>query len=130
MPDFQIANPTGSQYGLVLTDGDLVLLDEDENLPEVVAQRVVYELMTWFGESVYDQSAGVPHLDVLGAFAGAEGIAGIYALATQEVDGVAAIKAFDFDSPEYDNGYALSVRATVTAGATDVSIALNFGAAA
>lgn len=130
MPDFAIANPSGLQYGLVLTDGDLVLLDEDDGLAEVVAQRVVYELMTWFGESVYDQSAGVPHLDVLGAFAGAEGIAGIYALAIQEVDGVSEIKHFDFTPPEHDNGYTLSVRATVTAGATDVSIALQFGEAA
>ena len=127
MPDFQIANPTGSQYGLVLTDGDLVLLDEDTQLAEVVAQRVVYELMTWQGESVYDQTAGVPHLDILGAYAGAEGVAGIYALAIQEVDGVAEIKHFDFTGPEFENDYTLAVDCVIRAGATDVSIALNFG---
>ncbi len=127
MPDFKIANPTGSQFGLVLEDGDLVLMDEDEDLAEVVAQRVVYELMTWQGESVYDQSAGVPHLDVLGAYAGAEGVAGIYALAIQEVEGVAEVKLFDFTGPEFENDYTLRVDATIRVGATDVSIALNFG---
>jgi hypothetical protein len=128
--DFKIANPTGSQYGLVLEDGDLVLMDEDADLAEVVAQRVVYELMTWQGESVYDQSAGQPHLDVLGSFAGFEGIAGIYALAIQETDGVDEITDFDFTQPDVENGYTLTVSAMIRAGRTDAAIALQIGAPA
>lgn len=72
--DFAIDND-GTGWRLSIVDGDLVRLEEDS--PEDVAQRVIYALMTWRGESPYDQLAGVPYLT--GVF-GYEPVPGIVAL--------------------------------------------------
>lgn len=126
MPDFKIANPGGSQWGLVLDDGDLVLLDEVESFPEVVAQRIVYELMPWLGECAYDPAIGLPHLEILGSLEGAEGIAGLYVLAIQEVDGVAEIVDFGYTPPEAPD-LALTIAPVVRVGNKEVALGLVIG---
>lgn len=85
-----------SQYGwdAIMTDGDLVLETDETSL---VAQRVIYRLMTWLRESPYDRSAGVPYLD--GVF-GPEPVEAIVFLLTQEMldtDGVDEV----IGDPEY-----------------------------
>lgn len=128
MPDFKIANPGGSQWGLVLEDGDLVLLDEANDLPTVVGQRIVYELMPWLGECAYDPTIGIPHLDILGSLEGVEGVAGLYVLAIQDVDGVAEIVDFEYTPPEAPD-YELTISPVVRVGRSDLGLNLVIGGA-
>ena len=125
MPDFQITNPTGAQWDLDLVDGDLVLYDAStpEGNAAAVAQRVVYALMTWLGESVYSPGEGAPHLEVLGSLAGAEGLAGLYALIVQRVPGVDEITDFAYDPPAHPD-FVLRVSMSIRAGSIEVPIAL------
>lgn len=126
MTDWRIENTNGI-WDLVLKNGDWDLFDDSDptEFAEGVGQVVVYTLMTWFGESVYDPVAGQPHADVLGSLEPIEGIAGIYALAIQESPGVAELTAFEFD--EIDDAGQFDIRATFKAGAIPVSIGVQVG---
>ncbi len=132
MPDFRISNPGGDQWDLDLVDGDLVLMDDTTPAgnAEVVAQRVVYRVMTWLGESPYSPREGVPHLEVLGSIQGAEGIAAIYALVVQDTPGVSEIVEFEYEAPSADNDFTLRVSPTIKAGQVVVPIVLPIQGAA
>ncbi len=127
MSDFKIANPGGDQWGLVVEDGDLVLMDETTELDAVVGQRVVYNVMTWYGESVYDPTKGVPHLEILGSLDGAEGIAGIYALVIQETPGVDEIVDFAYTAPSVDTDFELRVSPVIRVGSSAQTLGLVIG---
>jgi hypothetical protein len=87
--DLYIDSSTG-EWDLVLDDGDLVLVHElEENAyPAEVAQRVVYRVMTWSGESPYDVAAGLPYLDGIFGF---EPVPGVAALITQTILGTEGV---------------------------------------
>lgn len=46
---------------LEIVDGDFVFVDDGE----AVAQHITMRLRTYFGESPYDRSAGVPYIGVI-----------------------------------------------------------------
>ena len=129
MSDLKISND-GTGFDLVIEDGDVVLhvADTDDDRANEVLQRVVYRLMTWTGESVYDRGAGLPYLD--GIF-GDEPIGDVAALLTQTVidtDGVdelVGIPSYEFDSESGTLSIAISVRV----GATVTDLALSVGGA-
>ena len=108
-------------WDLVLENGDLVLETDDTRL---VAQRVIYRLMTWLRESPYDRSAGVPYVD--GVF-GLQPVEAVVFILTQEMldtDGVEEVVG----EPTYllDSGRQLSITATLrVAGDETVPIALE-----
>jgi hypothetical protein len=119
MSDLAIAND-GTGFDLVLVDGDLVFGFDDEAAE--VAQRVIYRLMTWLGESPYDRLAGVPYLD--GVFNDFEPVPGIVALLIQVVldtEGVDEIT----DDPLFElEDRVLTITATIRVGAELVPISL------
>lgn len=128
--DFRIAK-TGDQWGPVLVDGDIVLLndesdDQDERV-EAVAQRCVYKFMTWLGESPYETQAGLPHDDILGSHEPIEGVVGLYALELGDVEGVSAIEDLSFTDPSQANGFQLSVAATARIEDTSVTVGVSIG---
>jgi hypothetical protein len=87
--DLQIDATTGV-WDLTLVDGDAVLVS-DVSLAAEVAQRVVYRLMTWRGESRYDRGAGLPYLDGIFGFEPLPGIAGLLSQTILSVEGVVEI---------------------------------------
>ena len=89
MSDLQIDATTGV-WDLALDDGDAVLVDDVSRAAEV-AQRVVYALMTWRGESVYDRGVGLPYLDGIFGFEPLPGIAGLLSQTILDVEGVTEI---------------------------------------
>jgi hypothetical protein len=107
--DLQIDATTGV-WDLTLVDGDAVLVS-DVSLAAEVAQRVVYRLMTWRGESRYDRGAGLPYLDGIFGFEPLPGIAGLLSQTILSVEGVVEIVG----APQYilDNGtlsYSVVIR--------------------
>ncbi len=109
MSDLQIDATTGV-WDLTLVDGDAVLVS-DVSLAAEVAQRVVYRLMTWRGESRYDRGAGLPYLDGIFGFEPLPGIAGLLSQTILSVEGVVEIVG----APQYilDNGtlsYSVVIR--------------------
>lgn len=50
-----------TDYDLDITDGDVTLITDQE----AIAQDIKMNLRTWLGESIYDQGAGVPYLQVI-----------------------------------------------------------------
>lgn len=92
MSDLYITAETG-EWDLALEDGDLVLVhDLEENAYAAeVAQRVVYRVMTWQGESVYDTAAGLPYLDGIFGFEPVPGVAALISQTVIETEGVAEI---------------------------------------
>jgi hypothetical protein len=128
MSDFKIASD-GTQWDLVLDDGDLVLLDDldADDYPTTVAQRIVYRVMTWSGESPYDRSAGLPHDQILGSLEPVEGVAGIYALEIQETEGVEDVVSFDFQEPRPTNDATLELQATVRVRGRPLVVGLVLG---
>ncbi len=111
MTDFLIARD-GTQWGLVLRDGDLVMTEDEGRLAEVT-QRVVYRLMTWSTESVYDTTAGMPFEEIFGS----DEIDGISALFHQEVldtEGVDEVTEFDSELVE---GRTLKITFAIRVGA-------------
>lgn len=89
MSDLQIDATTGV-WDLTLVDGDVVFTD-DVSLAAEVAQRVVYKLMTWRAESVYDRGAGLPYLDGIFGFEPLPGIAGLLTQTILSTEGVVEI---------------------------------------
>jgi hypothetical protein len=87
--DLQIDATTGP-WDLTLVDGDVVLVHEVSRAAEV-AQRVVYALMTWRGESVYDRGVGLPYLDGIFGFEPLPGIAALLSQTILDVEGVTEI---------------------------------------
>jgi hypothetical protein len=87
--DLQIDATTGV-WDLTLEDGDAVLVHEVSRAAEV-AQRVVYALMTWRGESRYDRGVGLPYLDGIFGFEPLPGIAGLLNQTILDVEGVTEI---------------------------------------
>jgi hypothetical protein len=107
--DLQIDATTGP-WDLTLVDGDVVLVHEVSRAAEV-AQRVVYALMTWRGESVYDRGVGLPYLDGIFGFEPLPGIAALLSQTILDVEGVTEI----IGQPDYilDNGtlsYSVVIR--------------------
>lgn len=99
----------GSQWGLVLRDGDLVLTEDEGALTEVT-QRVVYRLMTWSGESVYDRTAGLPYADGIFGSSEAEGIAGLFFVHVLETEGVDEITSWDFNLVDRELSLSFAIR--------------------
>lgn len=95
MSDLQIDATTGV-WDLALDDGDAVLVHEVSRAAEV-AQRVVYALMTWRGESRYDRGVGLPYLDGIFGFEPLPGIAGLLSQTILDVEGVTEI----IGNPDY-----------------------------
>lgn len=92
MSDLYIAH-NGDEWDLVLDDGDVVLVHELETapIPAEVAQRVVYRVMTWLGESPYDTGAGLPYLDGIFGFEPVPGIAALISQTVLDTEGVLEI---------------------------------------
>lgn len=106
--DLQIDATTGV-WDLALVDGDLVFVDDVSRAAEVM-QRVIYRLMTWRGESVYDRGAGLPYLD--GIF-GVEPVPDVVGLLNQTVldtDGVVAIVESTYTLTDGVLAYAVAIR--------------------
>ncbi len=95
--DFRIEK-SGVQWDLSLTDGDMVLVNDEVETErvEAVAQRATYRFMTWLGESPYDVQAGFPHEDILGSHEPVEGVVGLAALEIGETEGVSAVEDLEF----------------------------------
>lgn len=118
MADLAIAND-GTGWDVSLVDGDLVLLAEDSVLD--VSQRIVYALSTWYGESPFDRTAGVPYLD--GVF-GFEPIPGVAALLRSVVEGVEGVAEVVGELDLILDGRTLRISGTVRIGDADTSLQL------
>lgn len=119
--DLAISND-GTGWDLKLTDGDLVMHVEDS--AEDVAQRVVYRLSTWRGESPFDALAGVPYLD--GVF-GYEPVAGVVALlrnVIETTEGVAEVLG-DPDFVLDQTTRTLAISCVIRVGTAEVPIQLK-----
>ena len=123
--DLYIAD-NGDEWDLVLDDGDVVLVHElAENADAVeVAQRVVYRVMTWQGESPYDTAAGLPYLDGIFGFEPVPGVAALISQTILETDGVTEIDG----TPSYlldSTTRELSMAVAIKHGAVAVPLALT-----
>lgn len=128
MSDLYIAQ-AGGVWDLVIEDGDAVLVHElDENpLAAEVAQRVVYEISTWLGESPYDRTAGIPYLDGVFGFEPVPGVAAMITQTALETEGVTEIEG----TPRYlldTTTGVLSLDLQLVVGDTTVPLALSVGA--
>lgn len=78
MTDFLIEPIGNGDNDLVMTNNDFVMVgNTEETHAQAVAQRVRYEVGTWFGESAFDRSKGFPWRE---AVFGTEPVDGIGAL--------------------------------------------------
>jgi hypothetical protein len=123
--DLKIADTAGQGWDLVLEDGDVVLFGPDDTTAEV-AQRVVYTVMTWQGESPYDLAAGLPYLDGIFGFEPVPGVAGLITQAIQDTEGVAEVD----ENPSYllettTRELSMSVRIRVTGDPAFTPISLE-----
>ncbi len=118
--DFAIYNP-GTGWDLQLVDGDLVMLAEDS--ASDVAQRVIYRLSTWRGESPFDALAGVPYLD--GVF-GYEPVAGVVALLRNVIETTEGVDEVIGD-PDFvlDETRTLEISCKIRVGTAEVPIQLK-----
>ena len=85
-----LTEDVGGTWDWTIRDGDIVMTG-DEGRTQEVGQRVVYRLMTWIGESVYDRNVGVPYIEGVFGFEPIAGVVGILtqvAIDTPGVDGV------------------------------------------
>lgn len=124
MTDLLIEN-TGDGWDLVIRDGDVVLTHQESRGREV-AQRVVYRLMTWLGESPYDRRVGVPYLETVFGF---EPVPAVVAILTQivlETEGVDEL----LEEPTFllEADRELRITLTIRVGAEDVPVALEIAA--
>ena len=124
MSDLKIAD-SGDGFDLVLEDGDVVLFGADELTAEV-AQRVVYTVMTWQGESPYDLAAGLPYLDGIFGFEPVPGVAGLITQAIADTDGVAELD----ENPAYEletttRELSINVRIRVTGDSEFLPLSLE-----
>ncbi len=123
MSDFAIEPIGGGDWDLVLdAEGDFVLLGETEDTRlQEVAQRVVYALGTWLGESSFDRSVGFPWLEGVFDRAPLDGISALVYERILEVDGVDGL----IDQPVLLLDTAervLTISAKVKVGAFEVPI--------
>lgn len=120
-----VDNEPGPGWDLAIVDGDVVLTGTLGRAAEV-AQRVVYRLKTWLGESVYDRRAGQPYFD--GIF-GEEPVEGVVAallqviLDTEGVDDVVGDPEF-----ELTPGRELTIAATIVVGDDTAPVNLTVAA--
>lgn len=117
MTDIAITND-GDGWDLELVDGDLRLLADRD---EVVAQRLVFRLSTWRGESTYDRAAGIPYIGGVFGVQPISGILGLFDRETLATEGVDEI----IDRSYLLDDRALSVTLRVRASDSDVSVALE-----
>ena len=122
MTDFLIAN-TGGGWDLALTDGDLTLTHTISRAQEV-AQRVVYRLMTWFGESPYERTAGIPYEE--GVFGSYEPVPGIVAMMIQEILDTPGVDEV-LEDPTFELGTdrVLAIGVAIRVGDEDVPLTLT-----
>lgn len=93
MTDFRIQSIGDGKYDLVITDNDFTVVGGDANTwPQEVAQRIVYEVCTWYGESAFDRDAGFPWAQGVFGKAPLEGIA---SLAYEKILGVDGVQGFN-----------------------------------
>ena len=124
MSDYQIQK-TADGWDIVIDDGDLVWISDVSRVAEV-AQRVVYRLQTWLGESPFDRLVGVPYETAIFGF---EPIPGAVALLTQEivetegVDGLVLQPTFVLSSDR-----TLTVSAVIRVGDEEAAISLEVAA--
>lgn len=118
--DFAIHNP-GTGWDLQITNGDLVMLAEDSAAD--VAQRVVYRLSTWRGESPFDATTGIPYLD--GVF-GFEPVAGVVALLRNVIETTEGVDEVIGDPDfELSDQRELSISCRIRVGKTEIPIQLK-----
>ncbi len=123
MTDLLLANP-GTGWDLVIRSGDLVLTRAESRAAEV-AQRVVYRLSTWLGESPYDRLAGVPYIETVFGF---EPVPGVVAFLTQIVLDTEGVDELLDDPVFLLDGRTLSITFTIRVSGQDVPIALQVAA--
>jgi hypothetical protein len=80
-------------WDLDMVNGDLVLIDDYK---DIVLQRVVFRLMTWFQECPYDRSIGIPYLNLFG-FEPVEAVVFLITREIAETEGVDEV----IEVPEY-----------------------------
>lgn len=120
MTDFAIAND-GDGWDLVLDDGDLVLT-HTLGLPAEVAQRVVYRLMTWLGESPYDLTAGVPYEQLVFGFEPVPGIVAYLVQIVLDTEGVTDVAT----EPDFElDDRTLTITLAIVVGTETVPIELQ-----
>lgn len=119
--DVAIAND-GTGWDVVLVDGDVVMHTEDS--PEDIAQRVVYRLMTWSGESPYDKAAGVPYLDGVFGFEPVPGVVALLVDVMAKTEGVDEVidPLFTLDND------TLTITATLRIGVDEIPLNLLIAA--
>lgn len=126
--DLAIEDTGGGVWDLVLdeTTGDAVA-HEEGSLADV-AQRCVYGLMGWLGESPYQTDYGQPHQQILGSTQPIEGVAGLYALEVQDTPGVDELESFSFSAPTETNGNVLGITFRIRVGIESDTFSLGVGA--
>lgn len=123
MSDLKIADE-GDGWDLVLEDGDVVLFGSDDLTAEV-AQRVVYTVMTWQGESPYDLAAGLPYLDGIFGFEPVPGVAGLITQAIADTEGVAEVDespVYSLDTTTHELSISVGIRVVGDSEFTPVSL--------
>lgn len=100
------------QWDIVLTGGDLSLTADTSRLAEV-AQRVVYALHTWIGESVYDLDAGVPYEEAIFGDEPAPAVVGFMRNVVESTEGVDEVLDTSFI---LDDNRNLSISCTIRVG--------------
>ncbi len=122
MSDLQIARDVNGEWDLVLVDGDAVLVHTVSVAAEV-AQRVVYRVSTWYGESPYDRGVGLPYLDGIFGFEPVPGVAALISQTILDTEGVLEI----VDNPDYilASDRELSLAFAIRVDGTTVDLALE-----
>jgi hypothetical protein len=114
MSDFQIESIGGGDYDLVMTDGDFVIIGNDEDTwLESVGQDLLYTFGVWYGESSFDESCGFPWRETVFGTHPIEGVAALVAEYAQDRPDVLGLE----EPPivEYDSA---SQRLTISLAAT------------
>lgn len=122
MTDIAIAKGPDGGWDLLIVDGDLVLLTDQI---DIVVQRVIYNLMTWLGESPYEPGAGVPWIELI--FSGYAPLPGVVAYLTsiiRNTDGVDDVQNVDFVL----DGRTLTIKGRIIVGADSANLDLQVAA--
>jgi len=113
---------------LKLTDSDMDLTDGELSFvtgPAAIAQDITMRLRTWLGETVYDQSAGVPYLQVI--FVKSTPVESVRFILTQVVLATPGVTGVDLNTDLDNLTRTLTVTGTATSidGEVDFSVALT-----
>ncbi len=107
----------GNRWDIALDDGEGQKVEDLGPLVEVI-QRVVYRLMTWYGESVYATEDGMPYEQGIFGEDDVEGISALFYLEVLRTEGVDEITHWD---PKLENRvFKLAFSIRVGAQVSDV----------